>query len=72
MKRNKIMNSFDMKYITNNLNNAKDEMSELISKIDFITDPLLLNQLIFQLKAAEMRYSYWYKLAKESYEKEPS
>lgn len=65
----KTVNSSEWDYLIKNLNDAKKEMSELNKSIDYATDPILLNQLIFQLKATEMRYRYWYKLAKETYEK---
>ena len=52
-------------FLMKNLENTKLEISELNSNINFITDPILLNQMIFQLKAAETRYRYWYRLAKE-------
>ena len=44
---------------------TKYEISELDSKLNFVTDIILMNQLIYQRKAAEMKYRYWYKLAKE-------
>jgi len=52
-------------FLMKNLENTKLEISELNTNINFVTDPVLLNQMIFQLKAAETRYRYWYRLAKE-------
>lgn len=57
--------SSEYRYLMKNLESTKVEISDLNANINFITDPILLNQLIFQLKAAEMRYRYWYRLAKE-------
>lgn len=48
-----------------NLINTKMEISDLNTGINYTTDPILLNQLIFQLKAAEMRYRYWFKIARD-------
>lgn len=47
------------------LNDTKSEISDLNSSINYVTDPILLNQLIFQLKSAEMRYRYWFRLARD-------
>ena len=57
----------DEKYktILKNMELTKYEISELDSKLNFVTDTILMNQLIYQRKAAEMKYRYWYKLAKE-------
>ena len=54
-----------MQKLRENLENTKYEISQLDMKLDYITDPILLNQLIFQRKAAEMKYRYWYKIARE-------
>ncbi len=48
-----------------NLENTKYEISQLDVCLDYITEPMLMNQVIFQRKAAEMRYRYWFKLARE-------
>ena len=47
------------------LNDTKSEISDLNSSINYVTEPILLNQLIFQLKSAEMRYRYWFRLARD-------
>lgn len=62
-----IKNSNDERYktILKNMELTKYEISELDSKLNFVTDIILMNQLIYQRKAAEMKYRYWYKLAKE-------
>ena len=54
-------------YITllKNLENTKYEISGLDDALNYVTDPILLNQIIFQRKAAQMRYRYWYKLMRE-------
>ena len=51
--------------IINNLKNTKQELDSLNHNISYITDPILLNQMIFQLRAAEVRYQYWFCMAKE-------
>ena len=63
-----IKNSNDERYktILKNMELTKYEISELDSKLNFVTDIILMNQLIYQRKAAEMKYRYWYKLAKEA------
>lgn len=57
--------SSESKKIIDNLKTTKNELDSLSHNIDYITDPILLNQLIFQLKAAEVRYQYWFCMAKE-------
>ncbi len=51
--------------LMSHLSETKAEISDLNSSINYVTDPILLNQLIFQLKAAEMRYRYWFCLARD-------
>jgi len=51
--------------IISHLKETKYELDSLTKNIDYVTDPILLNQLIFQLKAAEVRYQYWFCMAKE-------
>lgn len=51
--------------IMNNLENSKYEISQLDVCLDYITDTMLINQMIYERKAAEMRYRYWFKLARE-------
>lgn len=58
-------NSQSYKSLIDNLELAKYEISELDTSLDYITEPILMNQIIFQRKAAEMRYRYWLKLVKE-------
>lgn len=53
------------KAIISHLKQTKDELETLTKNIDYVTDPILLNQLIFQLKAAEVRYQYWFCMARE-------
>ena len=48
-----------------NLDETKTELSHLNQSLNYVTDPILLNQLIFQIKAAEVRYQYWFCMAKE-------
>ena len=50
--------------IVNNLKEIKSELDILYHNLDYVTDPILLNQLIFQLKATEVRYQYWFCMAK--------
>jgi len=57
--------SKESKKIIDNLKSTKEELESLSQSIDYITEPILLNQLIFQLKAAEARYQYWFCIAKE-------
>ena len=47
-----------------NLDSTKEEITHLNSALNFVTDPILLNQLIFQIKAAEVRYQYWFLIAR--------
>ncbi len=51
--------------IVNNLKEIKAELDILYHNLDYVTDPILLNQLIFQLKATEVRYQYWFCMAKD-------
>ncbi len=51
--------------IINHLKQTKAELESLNKNIDYVTDPILLNQLIFQLKAAEVRYEYWFCMARD-------
>ena len=51
--------------IMNNLENTRYEISQLDVCLDYITDTMLMNQVIYERKAAEMRYRYWFKLARE-------
>ncbi len=53
------------KSIIKNLERTKYEISEIDLKLNYVTDAILMNQLIYQRKASEMKYRYWYKLAKE-------
>lgn len=51
--------------IQSNIKAIKKELETLNNNLNFITDPVLLDQMIFQIKAAEVRYQYWYKLGRE-------
>lgn len=51
--------------IINNLKTTKQELKTLSHNMEYVTNPILLNQLIYQLKAAEVRYQYWYCMARE-------
>ena len=53
-----------------NLDETKEELRELNQSLNYVTDPILLNQLIFQIKAAEVRYRYWYRTARTIKNKE--
>ena len=64
MKKNNRSEKYNA--ILKNMELTKYEISELDLKLDFVTDLMLMNQLIYQRKAAEMKYRYWYKLAKEA------
>ena len=61
-----VIDNSSFKALVKNMKNTKYEISELDASLDYVTDPILMNQIIFQRKAAEMRYRYWYKLAKEN------
>lgn len=54
----------EYKKLMENLDSAKEEILELNESLRFITDPILINQLIFQINAAEVRYRYWITLAR--------
>ena len=58
-------NSTESKAIINNLKQTKAELDILYHNLDYVTNPILMNQLIFQLKAAEVRYQYWFCMAKD-------
>lgn len=58
-------NSTESKAIINNLKKTKAELDILYHNLDYVTDPILMNQLIFQLKATEVRYQYWFCMAKD-------
>ncbi len=55
------------KDLISNLEETKSELNHLKLAINYITDPILLNQLIFQIKAAEVRYQYLFCMAREMY-----
>lgn len=56
----------DSQIIMNNIKAIKKELETLNNNLNFITNPILLDQLIFQIKAAEVHYQYWYKLGREN------
>lgn len=56
---------YSIETIMNNLENTKYEISQLDVCLDYITDTMIMNQVIYERKAAEMRYRYWFKLARE-------
>lgn len=62
--------SLEVLELIKNLDETKEELRELNQSLNYVTDPILLNQLIFQIKAAEVRYRYWYCVAKETKNKE--
>ena len=53
--------------VMGNIKQIKKELYQLHNNINFITDPVLMDQMIFQIKAAEVQYRYWYKLAREAH-----
>lgn len=63
-------NSPEVLELIKNLDETKEELRELNQSLNYVTDPILLNQLIFQIKAAEVRYRYWYCVAKKTKNKE--
>ena len=63
--KKKCPDGYSFETIMNNLEKTKYEISQLDVSLDYITEPMLMNQVIFQRKAAEMRYRYWFKLARE-------
>ena len=56
----------EYKKLIENLDSTKEELAELNQSLRFITDPILINQLIFQINAAEVRYRYWFCLARNT------
>ncbi len=62
--------SAEISDLIRNLDETKEELKELNQSLNYVTDPILLNQLIFQIKAAEVRYRYWYRTAREIKNKE--
>lgn len=56
----------EYKKLIENLDSTKEELAELNQSLRFITDPILINQLIFQINAAEVRYRYWFCLARNA------
>lgn len=61
-----ILKKTDPEYtgILENLDSTKEELDMLNQSLNYITDPILVNQIIFQIKAAEVRYRYWFYLAR--------
>lgn len=57
--------AYEYEILLKNINDIKKEIDCAKSSINFAVDPILLNQLIYQLKALEMRYRYWFKIARE-------
>lgn len=47
------------------LNTVRREMEFLHNRYDQITDPLLVDSLIYELKAANVKYTYYLQLCKE-------
>lgn len=56
----------EVRGILKNLEATKEELDMLNQSLKFITDPILINQIIFQIKATEMRYRYWFYLARNT------
>lgn len=54
----------ELSALIKNLDETREELSLLNQSLNYITDPILLNQLIFQIKAAEVRYRYWFYTAR--------
>ena len=59
MRKNKSANSFDVKYIINNLNNAKEEMSELISKMDLADGEEDFSLMYYSNKGEDLEKLYF-------------
>lgn len=69
-----ILKKADPEYrgILENLDSTKEELDMLNQSLNYITDPILVNQVIFQIKATEVRYRYWFYLARnKAKEKNP-
>lgn len=63
-----IFNEVNPEYrkILKNLDSAKEELEALKQNLNYITNPMLINQVIFEIKAAEIKYRYWFYLARTS------
>lgn len=57
--------SSEARTLLKNLDETKKELSLLSDNLNYVTDPILLNYLIFQIKAAEVRYQYWFCMARD-------
>lgn len=63
-----IFNGINPEYerILKNLDSAKEELEVLKQNLNYITNPMLINQVIFEIKAAEIKYRYWFYIARTS------
>ncbi len=51
--------------ILNSLQSLKSEIDCLHNMIDHVTEPLLVESCIYELKATNLKYSFYLKLCKE-------
>lgn len=63
-KKSRVLTREDQE-IVEALNSVKREIEILHNRYDQMTDPLLIDSIIYELKAANIRYMYYLQLCKE-------
>ena len=56
----------DDKTIIENLDKIKKDLYAIENKLNFITDPILIDSYIYELKALHMRHKFYINLCKEN------
>ena len=51
--------------IADTLIKLKNELDFLYNNLDFITDPVLIDSYIYEIKAVQMKYQFYLNLCKE-------
>ncbi len=51
--------------IKNMLENVKNELEFVHNEFDYITDDILIDSFIYEIKALNMKYQYYLKLCKQ-------
>ncbi|MCL2610892.1 MAG: YaaL family protein [Defluviitaleaceae bacterium] len=54
----------DMEIIFN-IEDAKEQLEEIRQKLDYTTEPMLIDSYSYELQAITMKYQYYLKLCKE-------
>ena len=63
-KKSETISEEDMEIILN-IEEAKELLSETRQKLDYATEPLLIDSYAYELKAITTKYEYYLKLCKE-------